>query len=366
MKKIVVVLLFASSLFSATIKNNWTINLFKANSMKEVNSILNSKLNKPKKDIYIFMQKNKYVVTYGVFPNYLTASKFLQKEKKALGLRNPYVLMTKYNLKQKKIPNLVKVIKYGTKAIALKPKVVEEKKEQEPKQEEEVSQKPKKVVKRDYTFAISLEYANNNLSGDLKTKGNGSKVDFENDLGLDKADQTLIPKLSMKIDKHKVSFSHYANKVSNQQVLTNDIIVDGFTYTTGSNVNSSFNLRSTTLGYRYDYNSFDIGIDYLMFENNIDISTHAKTINIDGEYNLIILAVDKKVDIANNRFAFGAGLGMGSDIDYMRYNLAYEYPMTSDMDLSAGYEAKQMDIDSKSYDSSMDFNKFFIKFNKTF
>lgn len=359
MRSFFVVLLFTSSLFSATLKNNWTINLSQANSMKEVNSLINN-IKSKKSNIYIFLKKDKYIITYGVFSNYLEASSFFDKNKRDLKFNNPYILKTRYNLKQKDIPNLVKVINYKS---SERKKTLEKKQDNKEKPKE--IKRDKKVVKKDYNFALSLEYSQNTLNGNIKTSGD-TKIDFKDDLGLDDTQNLFIPKLLIKINPHKIYFSHYSTKLSSKKTLTKDLIIDNFTYSNTDSVNTSLNFRSTQFGYRYMFKSFDFGFDYLLFENSFDISSSSRTTNIDGEYSMYILALDKKFKIEDYSFKGSIAWGPLGDVDYLLYSLLYNHQLKEDIDISLGYEVKQMDIDSKSYSSSIDSNKFFIRLNKTF
>jgi len=369
MKKIVVLLILVDLLFSATNKTSWTINLLTTDSVQKLNYNLKHKLINPKYDIYIFKERGKYIVTYGIFQNFLQAKSFLNNERANIRFDNPYILRQKYDLnKPTLIPSLIKIIQYSNnKPKPLKEKVVidnTQKKKETPKQ---YKQTPKKIVTNNrYGYDISLAYVNTALSGDMKVLAGDTSVDFESDLGLRTSHTSIVPQIVLEQNKHKVLFAYYSNSYTNTQAISRDVILDNYTFSQGSSLNSTVDVSYMKFGYRMDINSYDIGIDLNTIENEINISTHSKYINLDGSYSVLALSVDKRYYFSSMEAFYGLSLGQGSSVDYLEYKLGASYVINDEVKVSSGYEVKNIDINSDNYTSNIDLDSFYIQLTKRF
>ncbi len=377
MKKIIFLLIITNYLFATVHKDSWTINLFTTNSMGQANHYIEQNLKFPKAKVFIFKVKNKYTtkytVTYGLFKNYIETNKFLDKERKNLKFKNPYIKKHKYNLSiPNKVPTLIKVINYRNGLVVVdevinKPIV---------KSESKQIKQNKKLEKRDidknrYIFGISLKYSSTILSGDIKVLSSDSTVDFESDLGLIESESILIPQISVQKNGHKLFFTYYSNSYTVTNTLSKDLIIKNFTWSQGSSINSTIDISFLTMGYKLDINSYDIGVSYHSIEKNIDITEKPTTVNsnsikINGSYSTISLTLDKKYKFDDSALFYGLDIGQGSTMKYLEYKIGLEYYINNDIDISASYKVKDIEIQSNNYNSNLNLNSMYLKVLKRF
>ena len=124
-------------------------------------------------------------------------------------------------------------------------------------------------------------------------------------------------------------------------------------------------LDFTTIGYKIDIDSYDIGISFHTLENKIDIIGFEK---IDSSYSTLALSLDKKYFLSNssNKLFYGIAFGENDNMKYLDYKFGIEYNINDNMEISLGYKVKEIEIDGDNYDTNLSIKSLYIKFLKRF
>lgn len=365
MKIAIILLLFLEIVVGATNKTSWTVNLFTVDSMKKVNFYIKKYVKKPSANIYIFKEKNKYRVTYGVFPNYLKGRALLTKESSSIGVFHPYVLRHKYNLRNPKaVPTLIKIIEFGKKRMVRK-NVSQKKKDH-----------TKKILKKriehkknsdDYRFSISLAYAKSALDGDIKLLSTDTSVDFKNDLGLDETNTQVIPEFFVQKGANTVGLKYFQSDSSSKQVLKKDVTLENTLISKGSNVQSKVDLEYLKLMYKREFMSYNIGLNYYKIENKIDIVPDTNPIiHLNGSFGIFSVSIDKEYLFDDKSLFWNINKGITGDVDYLNYTIGANYYFNNSYMLSTAYDVESLEIDSDSYNSNIQLNKLYFQITRKF
>lgn len=247
-------------------------------------------------------------------------------------------------------------------------------KEDEPKEEEKAENKkedlfkPALESKTKSIFGIGIEYSPVFLEGDFKFINSSSTVNLKDDRGIDEFSGSVLPNLYYKRGKHKIFANYMGTEYTSEHIIDKVLDSSDLVYKLGEKVDTDIETNIFTTGYRYNYKSFDVGLDYYNISSKLSFVNSVSNMNIDLDYDIYALGLDKEYLMSRFLVSFGLGYGMGKDISLYNYYLSagIKDPYIDDSSISLGYKAKVFDITDDQYDAELQYNGFYINFNKEF
>ena len=210
------------------------------------------------------------------------------------------------------------------------------------------------VEKFRLTAGFFLPINNTSIQVGVNGTANGSKIDFQKDLGFDAAIATFLAGFEWRISRRsRLSLSYFQMNHSATHTLQRDITFDSTTYHVNTSVNSFFNTKIYQFSYGYAF------IEKPNYEVGVSIGAHtvgAKAgIAVNGNSGSLT---------QNNDFGFTAPLpdlgiwggyaiskrfAVNADFSYLSltvnnitgklltYNLTFTYKILPQLDVSAAY-----------------------------
>ncbi len=196
--------------------------------------------------------------------------------------------------------------------------------------------------------------------------GVGTRVEFEEDLGMDDREFVLRIDGSFRLNERSTVHAGYIDLARDgNKRIDREIIVDDTTYTRGTRLDSSFDYRALKLAYTHSFwqtSGYDIGFSagLLMFEVDLNVESEAGQREGDGEtspFPMIGLRANwhlrQKLYLRSHAEFFKIEEG---DVDGQleNYLLALEYRFDERLGGGIGYNYVELDIEDT--ESNDEFN----------
>lgn len=218
-------------------------------------------------------------------------------------------------------------------------------------------------------FGIDLKSISFKEYGDFKFGTLGNMINLKDDLNIKDKNITLIPEVFFKNNDYKLTFSYENYKADGKATLVSDLILDDYTYLTSDVVKTNLSTSIYNFGYRYNLLNTDLGFNLINFEKSLELNNNSNITKIDLNYNLFALGIDK--DFTYDHFLTNLGFkyGLGTNIDYMNYNLGIGLRniYINDSSLMLGYQKTKLNIkDGEIYNGTSNYDGIYIDFKKSF
>jgi hypothetical protein len=239
------------------------------------------------------------------------------------------------------------------------------------------SAKSKKIVLpwfvERFKFSAGAFYVINKTNIQVEAQGiNGSEIDFEKDLGINRELATFLANFQWQISRRsRITLNYYNVSRSSDHTLQKDIVFNGNTYYANTNVQSFFN--TTIYQFSYGYAIFSKP----KYEAGVFIGTHILEANAGISLDGMNAGQTVKTDFGftaplpdlgiwgafavSNRFAINA------DISYfaltlnnksgrlLAFNLNFTYKLVKELDLTLGYTGLNFKVDVVRKDATGNF-----------
>lgn len=197
----------------------------------------------------------------------------------------------------------------------------------------------------------------------------GSKINLEDDLGLDKDDE--IPMVSITFrpwSKHKFFISYMSMDRDADEILDEDIIFDGITFPAGINVDTTFDIGMFRAGYTWAFlqrESWELGFSVGAYQVKMDMEVEAFNGVVSGDYNESEafpmigfsgswLPSDKWL-IRGTAEAFSIEINE-TEGDFYNVRLECEYAITARLSIGAGYDLVRIDAEDTKRNNEVNYD----------
>ena len=219
------------------------------------------------------------------------------------------------------------------------------------------------------TAGFFVPVNNTNIQVGIDGSGDGTDIDFENDLGLARNIGTFLANFQWRISRRsRISFSYLKIDRNSTLTLKKDITFEDQTFPANSSVNSFFNTAIYQLSYGYSIISkpkfeagLEIGTHLVSVKTGISQNGSGGTISKSSDFDIIAPLPDLGIwggYTFTNRFA------LKTDVDYFSltigdisgsifaYNIGFTYKLIDKLDLSLGFIGLNFKVDAIKEDTN--------------